>query len=104
MWRLLYSIPNNAHESLSEWIEAHETLREILQIDEIPPYPPPNPPPEDNDASSEDPARQAAAALSSYMPFIPPSALQPPRMPDKKEMDAVILALHKRRLEEEVLG
>ncbi len=89
----------------TEWQEAYETLREILQVDDIPPYPPPNsdssqqaPPP------SDDPAHQAATALASYIPFLSPAALLPPRMPDHKEMDAVILALHKKRLEEEMLG
>ncbi|KAF9052192.1 Isy1-like splicing factor [Hymenopellis radicata] len=88
-----------------EWQEAYETLRDILQVDQVPQYPPPNsdfsqkaPPP------SDDTAHQAATALASYIPFLSPAALLPPRMPDRKEMDAVILALHKKRLEEEMLG
>lgn len=93
----------------AEYQEAYRTLKEKLGIpeDEAVPPMPREPSTTADSISTENRDEQelaAARAAASYIPFLTPSALLPPKLPTREEMDSVMLTLYKRRLEEEVLG
>ncbi|KAG6818248.1 hypothetical protein H0H93_006559 [Arthromyces matolae] len=53
---------------------------------------------------AEDPAHAHAAAAASYIPFLRPEDLLPPKLPTRQEMETVLLALRKKALLEEYFG
>ncbi|KZS88152.1 Isy1-like splicing factor [Sistotremastrum niveocremeum HHB9708] len=55
-------------------------------------------------ADQQDPAFQSAVAIASYIPFLSPEELLPPKLPTREEMEQVLLELRKRALVEEYFG
>ncbi|KAG2006914.1 pre-mRNA-splicing factor ISY1 [Coprinopsis cinerea AmutBmut pab1-1] len=55
-------------------------------------------------ASDNDVARAHAQAAASYIPFLQPENLLPPKLPSREEMEKVLLDLRKKALVEEYFG
>lgn len=111
-------------EELENWEEMAKNVRETLGLPDdspLPPFPlnsstssssakskqkPPDPDAMQIDSSEPDPQKRAAKVLAAYLPLFTgsPEELYPPAIPNRDEMEAILLDLRKKMLVGEYFG